>query len=139
MPTTHPLPLRHLPLDDWDEVAQYQHAYDLPDYPGARTGNGHYVDLYAGPEDKEIEAQGYDRITIGRLWTTGGTTGLLHLENEDQTLYTVVALRLRLMYQDGVTAQDAFDDIVTDFDAGPVFAGELDDIADPDIELNDDI
>lgn len=137
--TTTPLPVWTLPPDDWDALIPLVDAYSLPDYEGLRTGEGVYVDLYVGPTNPAIEAQGYARITVGRLWTNGTAIGLLHLPAEDSALYTETALRLRLMRRDGIDPRAAFDSTATEFDTGPVFNGALDDIADPDIELNSTI
>lgn len=134
--TTRPLAVWTLPPDDWDALIPLAEAYGLQDYEGERTGEGVYVDLYVGPSNPAIEAKGYARITAGRLWTNGTAVGLLHLPAEDSAVYTETALRLRLMRRDGVPPREAFDSTATEFDTGPVFQGELEDIADPDIELN---
>lgn len=106
-------------------------AYQLPDYPGPRGDEGIYCDLYA--DDGRADP-------IGRLWTANGNrAGLVHVPDEDGIEYARVALRLRLQFDAGVPAKDAFDAIVEEYTTGEVFQGPLEDIADPSIDENDGI
>jgi hypothetical protein len=128
MSSTYPIPLRWLPpsSDKIDEALFA--AYELPDYPGPRSGTGRYVDLFWDAEQT---------CPIGRLWTndTDGC-GLLHVAEMIGTEYTIDALRLRTMRQQGKTATEALDTIARDRHTGPLFQGQLDDIADLDVEVN---
>ena len=118
-------------LDEQLEIpADLLEAYNWSDYLGERTGQGRWVDLYS---DAKRE------IPLGRLWSNGNTTGLLHVDDEDSLNYTIVALRLRDMARKGVVAQDAFDTLAQDYTAGPVFQGDLDGIDDPTLPDNANI
>jgi hypothetical protein len=74
------------------------YAYGLPDYPGRRGGEGLFVDLYADAELTD---------PVGRLWTNDTSVGLLHIEDEDDLLYTIAALRLRRFHRRGVRPHEA--------------------------------
>lgn len=128
---TYPIPTRWLSSssDSIDEALLP--AYELPDYLGPRSGAGRYVDLFWDAEQT---------CPVGRLWTndTDGC-GLLHVAGEIGTEYTIDALRIRTMRQQGKTATEAFETIAQGRHTGPLFQSQLDDIADLDIETNADL
>lgn len=106
--------------------------YDQPDYPGARTGAGRYVDLF---QDPELEHP------VGRLWTNDkDACGLLHVADGDEVLYAYVALSIRREFDGSESAADTFDFIRGQWqEDGTLTTVDLADIEDSSIELNANI
>ncbi|AKC38439.1 TPA_asm: hypothetical protein PROPHIMCPROF_55 [Mycobacterium phage McProf] len=106
--------------------------YDQPDYPGARTGAGRYVDLF---QDPELEHP------VGRLWTNDkDACGLLHVADGDEVLYAYVALSIRRELHQGSAAKNTFEHMCAEWNEdGTLTTTNLADIEDSAIALNADL
>lgn len=97
-----PIPIELLPNAPavWDQIEPLIDAYRLPNYPGLALGDGRWTALY-------VDADSF----CGVLWTDD-IDGCQVIRSSspgfDPVAYTVVALRLRTLRSEGVSATDAF-------------------------------
>lgn len=127
-----PIPITLLPNheDTWTRIEPLQEAYHLPNYPGLPLGDGRWSPLYANRED-----------FCGVLWTNdddGVAIARSSAPGFEPVAYTEVALRLRTLRQEGVSATDAFNYICDAHYVRETRVGELSDLLSAIIEQDGD-
>lgn len=114
-----PIPLTLLPMHEttWDTLGDLTDAYKLPDYEQFMFGPGRWTPLYVDAES-----------ICGVLWTNDlDGCGVIRLgaPGFDPVAYTAVALRLRTLLSEGVSATDAFNFVCDAHSVRETRVGEL--------------
>lgn len=100
------------------------------DYPGSRVGAGRYADIYKGD------------VPVGRVWESSTATGLLHVSLDDvdddhtaELEHWNAAMKIRLAFHLGLPASQAFNDVLSAYDHGPIVqTSDLAGINDPAVD-----
>ena len=127
-----PIPITLLPNHEetWSVIEPLMPAYHLPNYPGIALGPGRWCPLYT------------DAVNFcGVLWTNddnGVAIARSSAPGFDPVAYTEVALRLRTLRQEGVSATDAFNYICDAHYVRETRVGELSDLVSAIIEQDGD-
>lgn len=96
-------------------------AYDWPDYPGPRKGEGNWVELYLDEAGK---------FPVGVVWLSPehGSVGIIPAENGNYDYVAKSVLELREMFRHEVSPFAAYDYIKGEYYCGEEETGDLKDV-----------
>jgi hypothetical protein len=106
----------------WDQFSEndpeLEQAYDWPDFPSDRTGEGNWIDLYLTDSDE---------FPVGRLWINPETenVGLEELKWGNTDHLTRIALQLRDCHHRGLSPLEAFEYVKGEYCCGAMQTGSL--------------